>query len=1195
MQLKKLILHGFKSFADRTEFEFGPGITGVVGPNGCGKSNIVDAFKWVLGEQSAKSLRGGQMLDVIFNGSNARKSMGISEVTMAFDNSAGLLSTDYQEVTVTRKLFRSGESEYLLNDKPCRLKDIREMFMGTGIGADAYSIIEQGKVEVLLQSSKQDRRTVFEEAAGISRYKSQKKEALRKLERTEQNVLRIQDIIAELEKHLRSIKYQAGKARSYQAYSKRLKELRLNQYLADLYKLQNNGRQLHEQLTARQDELVTLTARAEQTQARLSVLDYEIDKCHSELRQIENHLLQCTSRIGSQEDRIEMGHRRCEELQGFLNKNQHQLRSLQDQAGQLKRQIAADQQEVAHAQTQINDQQEQLNRLQDLRQERILQLNEYRARLEDEKGGLIDIVRRTAQFHNEIKSMGFRRDSLTGQKSRLCDRSGKINAEIEELLTRRALSGRKLQEIETLLEDSQDQLTAKRGQLTQVNDEKIACSENLSAAKEYRSGLLSRQQLLSDMEANLEGVDQGVRQILQARQKNPENFYYVKGMVAELIQAEVKYAAIVEAALTECSQHLVATSSQAVLEDSENLEELRGRVKMICLDRLGPFKNGFDFSPYPQVRARVIDLVTFSPDCQQLAWHLLGKTILVDTIDSALRLAQVAPPGYRWVSLEGQVLEANGTLHLGPRTGQVGIISRKSELRQLTESIAEANERVKELQNQTQQYTNQAQHLEKNLQELRTAIYETNTEKIGTQGLLQQIDQNVDRLKQEQPLITSEVETIENQIQEALDLQKTSQQNLADLQSINQQRQEQIDFLENKIQQLEQEDRHVQDQVTALKVSLGQAQQKQEALHEKLNSLQTQLAHCQHNVTALRTDLNNAQENYSLGQREVLAAESAISELFMTRQEHQESAGRMRTRRDQMHSEKDELAQSISQLEQQRQQLQEQLHELEMQSSENHLRCENLTQRAFEDLDVDLNEQLRSYDQAADVDWETVAAEIDDLRNKIHRLGNINLDAITEQEEHEQRLEYLTVQSRDLTDARSQLQNLIDKINQESTELFLKNFEAIHVNFSELFRKLFGGGRAEIILENPDDVLECGIEIVARPPGKQLQSISLLSGGEKTMTAVALLLAIFKSKPSPFCLLDEVDAALDEANIERFCLLVQEFLKDSQFIIITHSRRTMSIADVIYGITMQEQGVSKKVSVRFDREEEPENAGTAVA
>ena len=608
---------------------------------------------------------------------------------------------------------------------------------------------------MLLQTSSEDRRAVFEEAAGISKYKTRKKETLRKLERTEQNVLRLQDVISELEKQLRSIKYQAGKARNYQTYSDRLTELRLNQFLAEYNDLQNAVSKTQTKVTQLQDELAGLVAELNRNQSKLSVLDHQANQIDNEIHQVETQLLQCTSQIGTQQDHIDSGHRRCDELQDMLTRNQKQIQSLRYQSRQLRDETKTDKQQIVQAQEQLDNQQARLKQLQDTRQQKVLELNEYRSQLEDEKSGLIDIVRRTAQIHNEISTLDIQRNNLTGRKTRLHDRSGKISDEMELFLSNHAQLDQKLTQVRQLQQDTQAQLEQQRKQLAQLSEDRLGCSEDLAAAKEYRSGLISRQQLLVDMEANLEGVDKGVKQILQSKNDNPQSFYYVKGMVAELIQAEVKYAAIIEAALAEKSQHLVAIGSDSVLKDNEQLEELQGRVQMICLDCLPAFHNGFDFSSYPEVQAKLIELVSFSSDYSKLAWHLLGKTVLVDNMASAFRMAKIAPPGYRWVSMDGDVLEPDGTLHTGPQTGRAGLISRKSELRQIDADIADSAERITELQNHLQQYDSQAQHLEKNLQELRTAIYETRTEEIEATGQLEQIDSRQVRSDRPRPEIGS--------------------------------------------------------------------------------------------------------------------------------------------------------------------------------------------------------------------------------------------------------------------------------------------------------------------------------------------------------------------------------------------------------------------------------------------------------
>ena len=1194
MKLKKIIVCGFKSFADKTEFDFDDGITVVVGPNGCGKSNVVDAVKWVLGEQSAKSLRGSQMLDVIFNGSSNRKPMGFAEVTLVFENNDKKLSADYDEIAITRKLFRSGESQYKVNGKNARLKDIKEMFMGTGLGANAYSIIEQGKVTQLLQAPKEERRAIFEEAAGISKYKARKKETLRKLERTEQNMLRLHDIIAELEKQMRSIKIQAGKARNYQTYSSRLNELRLNQYLSEFRKLQQTAQDVQEKIVSVQDEIIILSTEIETRGARISVLDQEISEADTEIRQGENQLMQLTSRIGQQQDRIEMGHRRCEEIQEMLKQNNSRIEELRRQSRELAGQMNEAQNEMDNYESALEAKQSELDALQSERGHQVMELNEYRSQLDDEKSGLMDIVRQTAQLHNEINAIDIKCESLTGQKEKLSGRAEIIRQEMEEHLGRKAGFTEKLEHITVVQENCNTQLEEKRQQLAAVSQERLECAEDLSSAREYRSGLQSRKSLLEDMEAKFEGVDKGVKTILSAQKENSDNFYYVRGLAADLIRSEVKYAAVVEAALGERSQNLIVSNSAELLKDQDKLSEMSGRVFMTCLDCLSDSGQELDISKYPKIQGRLSDMVNVPEDCGRLAESMLGRTLLVENLADAFELAKELA-GYRWVTLSGEVLESDGTVAIGSQIAGSGLISRKSELRELDGMLQEAQERISSLEQKNQQLDSQTEHLEKNLQELRTAVYEARTEEVEVRGNLDRIEQNINRLQQEEPQIANEIDTIEQQMSEALSKQDSGRAKLGDLQQLNQERQSRVEFLEEQIEVLEAKDNEIVEQITNVKVELGQARQRDLALRDKVASLRSQVQMADHNIHTLQSDLDSADKNYSETQMAILNAENQMSELFLQRQELQQQVRAVRGSFEELTAEKKQLVADVRESEARYKEAEQTLHSRQMKFSENRLRCENLVQRASEEMSISLEEELKTT-EVQEMDWNAVNAEIKDLKQKINRLGNINMGAIEEQDELEERAETLNRQYIDLDDARKQMVELIEKINVESTELFRKSFEAIRVSFSDLFRKLFGGGRAEVILENPDDILESSIEIIARPPGKQPRSISQLSGGEKTMAAVALIMAIFKSKPSPFCLLDEVDAALDEANVERFNAVVQEFLTESQFVIITHCRRTMSIGNVIYGVTMQEQGVSKKVSVRFDSYgEDGDDEGNAVA
>ncbi|MBN2064718.1 MAG: chromosome segregation protein SMC [Sedimentisphaerales bacterium] len=1197
MKLKKIVVCGFKSFADKTEFDFGDGITVIVGPNGCGKSNVVDAVKWVLGEQSAKSLRGNQMLDVIFNGSGTRKPMGFAEVTLVFSNEDRLFSADYDEIAITRKLFRSGESQYKVNGKNARLKDIKDMFMGTGLGSNAYSIIEQGRVTQLLQAPKEERRAIFEEAAGISKYKARKKETLRKLERTEQNMLRLHDIIAELDKQLRAIKIQAGKARNYQSYTTRLNELRLNQYLSDYRKLQQSAEVVKEKIITIQDEIIVLSTEIETRGARLSVLEHESGEVDQEIRQGENQLMQLTSRIGQQQDRIEMGHRRCEEIQTMLQQNNKRIDELRRQSQLLAQQMSEAQEQVDNFQGDLDDRQLRLNELQGERAQQAMELNEYRSQLDDEKSGLMDIVRQTARLHNEINAIDIRCDNLNNQKDRLLGRADVIRQEMQDLLSRKAAFNDKAQQIAVVQESCAAQLEEKRQQLAAVSQQRLECAEELSTAREDRSGLQSRKNLLQDMEAKWEGVDKGVKSILTARKENADNYYYVRGLAAELIRSEVKYAAIVEAALGAAAQNLVVSDSGELLKDQERLGKLAGRVFMTCLDLVSGQTGMPELKADSRILARVSELVTEPDDCRGLAQSLLGQTLLVNDLADAVALSKEMGASWQFVTAKGELLGADGTIAIGAQIAGSGLISRKSELRELDGLLVQATELIASLEQRNQQLDSQTEHLEKNLQDLRTAVYEARTEEVEVRGNLDRIEQNIKRLSQEEPLIASEIAMLETQVASSLETQENGRRQLDDLNRLNSERQSRVEFLDEQISALEARDNEFVEQITNLKVELGQMRQRDLAMRDKIASLRSQVQMADHNMQTLQRDLDNADSNYQETQRSILQAENQISELFGQRQSLQEQVKTQRDRFEELTAERKELATVIRESEHRHNECQQQLHSLQLSYNENRLRCENIVQRAMEEMTLNLEEQLASV-EVQEMDWDAVNEEIKDLKQKIGRLGNINLGAIEEQDELEGRVENLNKQYIDLDDARKQMEELIEKINVESTELFRKSFEAIRVNFSELFRKLFGGGRAEVILENPDDILESTIEIIARPPGKQPRSITQLSGGEKTMAAVALIMAIFKSKPSPFCLLDEVDAALDEANVERFNTVVQEFLTESQFVIITHCRRTMSIGDVIYGVTMQEQGVSKKVSVRFDHYDEDaplEDQGDAVA
>ncbi len=1199
MFLKRLSCHGFKSFADKTDFDFLRGVTCIVGPNGCGKSNVVDAIKWVLGEQSARSLRGRQMLDVVFNGSGTRRSSGMAQVDLVFDNSDGRLPCDHTEVTITRRLYRSGESEYLLNNQACRLKDIRELFLDTGVGVDAYSIIEQGKVDLLLQANPYERRLIFEEAAGISRYKARKKEAIRKLDRVEQNLLRLADIVEEVEKRLRSVKYQAGKARSYQTYAARLRELRASFSLAEYHRLTERDGELVRHITDHTDQATHLRTEINRAEAEAARHDAEILRLDGEIRDVEQQLLTVTAEITANQERIAQSRQRIDDQAKARARAQSRLFAEQRRAAGLAAQIDAESKSAEEVETQLRARQEQVDALHRQDQELSRELAAIQAQLDDEKAGIIELLRRSANLHNDISRLDVHRENLQEQKGRLTARDAVIRQEMASLLEQKARIDARSQEIQALLSAEARQLEEKKAEARRLDTTRAEVDNELSAAKEHRSGLVSRKQLLADLEQRHEGVDAGVREVLERKAADPTGkaFGYVRGIVADLISADVAHAALIEAALGDMDQHLVVDSTEAFLADADFYDGLAGRVHALCMDRLAPLVNDRDFTGQAGFIANAVDLVQYPEDLERLARYLLGKTIIVQTLDDALRLMDLIPSGHRFVTPAGQVVEPDGRITLGPTGTRTGLISRKSELRGMDQQIAEADQQIAVLTDRRARMHAEAEHLEHVQQELRTAIYEARTAEVETNAAMAAANEAIGRLLHEQPLIAGEVESLERQIAEAMERASASQATLKEVERQNAEREAHVKRLTDRIDVLAAQRTGLAERLTECRVQHGQLAQKRQSIAETLRSLREAHRAATDAVDAARTEADDCRHRLDQLERGILAAESRLSELFAAKEERARDALARRRAREQLRHDIEQLSARAKQCRSELEGIESRLHAVQMEHQEVRVRRDELVVRVRDELQIDLAEQYASY-RHAEQDWGAVENEIADLRQKIERLGNVNLDAIAEQKELEDRETFLTKQRDDLTTSKKQLEELIERLNAESRERFLQTFEQVRMHFQELYRKLFGGGKADIILERPEDgsepdLLEAGIEIQARPPGKELQSISLLSGGEKAMTCIALLMAIFKSRPSPFTILDEVDAPLDEANNERFNRIVREFLELSQFIIITHSKRTMSVADMMYGITMQEAGVSKRVAVKF--EDESHDAETAVA
>jgi chromosome segregation protein len=1200
--LKRLELIGFKSFADKTEFEFSPGITAIVGPNGSGKSNIVDAVRWVLGEQSAKSLRGGEMADVIFNGSTSRRSLGLAEVTMTFDNSGRNLATEADEVQITRRVYRDGEGEYLINQQPSRLKDIKDLFLGSGAGTDAYCVIEQGRVDVLLQASTKDRRTIFEEAAGISRFKAKKIETLRKLERVDQNLQRLHDITEEVEKQLRSVKLQAAKAQRAVEYNNRLKELRTA-----------IGLQEYHQLTERlQEETVVL----ERLRAGLDEKAQQASEWESQTRQLEESLgrleeatrehesLFATVREQIASEDATLHHERA--LSSDLENNLSQLRvQLLESAGRIRTMAGA----ALDAATELNEAQakssahaEELSRVEAQLKGAIARITELKAQIEADKVEHLEQMRQTARMQNEATSLRAQLDSLRRERERLRLKTAQATEHLSSLDIELGQLTQSEELLRIKIADARQALAARRQECERLRERSEQIQHNLAEMRGQQAGLVSRIEVLEGLERSHEGLDNGVREVFDLiNQPDPGPWGNVLGIVADFLSASREYAPLIDLALGERAQRFVVRNPSALEEEiRQRKSPFTSRVSFLPIDGVSASSNQA-LPEHPGFIARADQLASCEkPELADLATRLLGTTLVVRDLDAARAIA-LDTNGYRLITLQGEILEVDGTLTVGLQHAESGILSRKSEMREGRERVAELNGRIDHNERALAETRDRIGFLERQNESLQEQINVLGEQAADLRTRIGQHRERREGLHEEVVLNRSEISGVEQDIQK-LDLAWTNSCEQAES------AERQVQTLQNRLQNSDKEirdkeqERHArQQEVTAAKVASAQMEERVAALNARHRQLDADLEQRRQEQQQRQAQLSAAVTRIHESQWTMLRASTTLAECYLKKEEAETALAELLRERDQERQKRQELAERAQAAQTAWRAQQGQAHARELVVNDMNHHRDSLVSRIQEDYRLDLaalyhQVQAGESPPPAPLEPTTVNEEITELRRKLDRLGSVNLDSLQELAELESRASNLHSQFDDLTSAKQSLEEIISKINQDSRRLFMETFATIRTHFHELFRKLFGGGMADIVLEDENDILESGIEIIARPPGKELGSISLMSGGEKTLTAVALLLAMFRSKPSPFCILDEVDAALDEANIGRFTTVLREFLDRSHFIIITHSKRTMTVADVLYGITMQESGVSKRVAVRFEDwadSDEPEAAEPA--
>lgn len=1179
MKIKKLEISGFKSFADGASLNFGQGISGVVGPNGCGKSNIVDAIRWCMGEMSAKHLRGRGMQDVIFAGSDSRGPMGMAEVTLTFhnDGNAPPQYNGFTDIAVTRRLFRDGTSEYLINKVQARLRDITDLFLGTGVGTRAYSIIEQGRIGFIVSSRPEDRRTLIEEVAGITKFKMRKKAAERRLEATEQNLLRVNDIVGELERQLNSLKRQAKKAARYKELKDELRDLELHaaslEYLrlAGAEKVQHSERQKLEEgirdaqtgLTAEEAELEAVRLRLIEEEERLQKEQVRSSETDAKLAALERDL---------------------EHWQTQLQQNEQQFaRSTQDLVDAERKSLETSSErsqketELVAVAAQLNDDRQKTSTLEEELARTQHQLSQVEHAIEHNRNQALEHVHGAAQQRT-------RAESLVRQRSDLRQRLVTAQQEKTDLGGRKELAQTKYDELQTKINELQNELNAWREKQTTTRDE-LAMLQNEARQSEARVRELqgqvaqrrSRLVSLEQIAQQHEGYSDGVRNLLAAKERQELSGEWA--LLAEIVQVDSEYEKAIEAALGEKLQTLLANDFENITEALRFLQTTQGGRGALML------KTDTHAEPRPSLEGavRALDVVRAPEEYRDVLMRLFRDLYIVSDLEQA-RHCHAQFGNYTFVTRDGEVFDRDSVVSGGSQNG-AGLLQQQREIRELHAWLEEHNAQLEQLTSAHASLESRRLQTEVDIQQLGKDIHANELELLETQKDYQasqdELTRYADRLlvlQYELEQRQNEIATIDQEEEQANKLAKESEGQKSALEAVLADLQQQRTALSSQV-------KICVENLTGLRVTLATHEEKERmgrAEIERLHVLEQELRTSHERNKILKEQAQRAIAEL----KERLASGSASSkELAVVAQEQRDALSQARKHYEHERSGTMGVEQSLREKRRGTELQQEALAQLKMDVQRLQMEREKLLEQMAERHDVDLLRIMGDYHLRPLPDAETTARR-EELDRSIKAMGPINLAAIEECSEVETRHTFLVKQRDDLTTAVDSLRRAISRINRMSRERFLEAFEAVNTMFKQVFPRLFRGGEARLELVESEDLLEAGVEIIAQPPGKKLQSVGLLSGGEKALTATALVFAIFLIKPSPFCILDEVDAPLDEANVGRFNEMLKEISKISQFIVITHNKQTMSSADRLYGITMEEPGMSKVVSVDLEERKE---------
>ena len=1177
MYLKNIEVQGFKSFAQKINFEFHNGITGIVGPNGSGKSNVGDAVRWVLGEQSAKSLRGGNMQDVIFSGTETRKPLSYASVAITLDNSDHKLPVEFNEVTVTRRLYRSGESEYLINGSNCRLKDINEMFYDTGIGKEGYSIIGQGQIDRILSGKPEERRELFDEAAGIVKFKRRKNTTVKKLEEERQNLVRVTDILSELTRQLGPLEKQSETAKIYLAKREALKELDVNMFLLEYSSTAESLKELGEKHRLAQENLEDTQKEYEQTRVEYDRLEQELEELNTRMDALRMesqeqalHKQQLEGQINVLNEQILAGVQNEDHYRSRLKTIEEELAAREASRKELEEEKSDLYSQLKEVRSRLKDEEEKLNTAQE-------NIRTCTQAVEEGKNEIIEILNSRANTKGKAQRFDAMMEQADIRKAEISQRILRLKSEEEEQQTILRKAQEQYDSITESIHSANEECDRLNQEVGNIQEKLKEQTVQLEKEQTSYHREASRLESLRNLTERYDGYGNSIRRVIEQKERVPG----IQGVVADLIQVNKDYEVAIETALGGSIQNIVTDNEQTAKTLIEFLKKNRyGRATFLPMSSISP--RG-EFSPRealkePGVIGVASELVTTAPQYQQIARFLLGRVLVVDHIDHAIAIGRKYRHSLRMVTIEGESLSPGGSMTGGAFKNNSNLLGRRREIEELEKGVAKLKSEVAMIQKAMEDNRNRRNVLRDAIADfqdkLRQQYIEQNTAKMN----IAQQEEKAEEIRGGYEQINRDKEQIRRQM---LEIRQDHEQIARELESSRQDEQELESFIEEKQAELDQwkeEETKLTRELEEIRLQASSLDQKNRFDQENLNRLNSETQTLENEQKSIYESLAHSseemeQKKLTIQELKTEAANSGIQaqeaklQLEKWQKEKEERNGKHK----EFFEKRDQLSGQIGLLDKECFRLKSQMDKLEESREER-------ISYMWEEYEITPNNAL-SYRKEELTDLPEMKKQVAQIKEEIRRLGSVNVNAIEDYKDLLERHTFLSGQYNDLITAEKTLEQIIQELDEGMRKQFTEKFAEIQREFDKAFKELFGGGKGTLELDEEADILEAGIRITSQPPGKKLQNMMQLSGGEKALTAIALLFAIQNLKPSPFCLLDEIEAALDDSNVGRFAGYLQKLTKNTQFIIITHRRGTMNAADRLYGITMQEKGVSTLVSV----------------